>query len=518
MSDKINTEIAAVLDVVATTIAEAAPEGWTTARLRGSVDRNDNVSTVPAYDGTAASNTPDVSASLAQVYRLMGMYPGTMLLTLECSADGAYRAQIGDAEERPTIHRSHDVGQYRDRGDEQDGPADPAPAGDPDEAVRLFHAYLQRRAEVIGEAEDLPEAATEEEIEGTVSWLEENTGYTLPPDLRALYGICNGDGGFGLFDGYDWADIEHCADLADGDGGIADWTEIARDWIYEPHKTLIRDSDPAGAVKRSIMRPGWIPFADDTGGNFLAVDMDPGPTGRPGQVIAIGTDHSSGAVYLADSVTGLLRRLVEALDDADCEDGHLVYETGLPDHMDAERAARGYASDADPCTPQPLVQIFRASVVDGLAFVRSAPNLHALRLETETEPDLAPLTNLPLETLELDGPSFDLEALRGHPELRALILNTSNLVDLAPLEALPRLWALDIADADVENVETIAGLGNLQFLAVRADQWPRMEHLAPDVVAIKPTAARGSAVRWKTTSARPPRTHSGRIDIEGPGA
>lgn len=423
-----------------------------------------------------------------------------------------------DAEENFIIHLRGKEIRYRDRGDEQDGPADPTPAGDPDEAVRLFREYLRRRADVLGEAESLPEPATAEEIEDELAALKEKLGFTLPPDLRALYGICNGDDSVGLFDRHDWYQLEEIADMAFGGVGNGEWTNVALDWIYEPHRRLIRDSDPAGAVKRSIMRPGWIPFADDTGGNFLAVDMDPGPTGHPGQVIAIGTDYSDGAVHLTDSVTCLLRRLIEALDAADCEDGHLDYETGLPNHMDAERAARGYASEADPSSPQPLVQQFRASDVDDLAFVRSAPNLHALHLETETELDLTPLNGLPLEILELEGPCFDLEALREHPELRSLTLNTSKPVDLAPLETLPRLWALDIADADVENVDAIAGLGNLQFLAVRADQWPRMEHLAPDVVAIKPTAARGSAVRWQTTSAGPPRTHSGRIDAEGPGA
>jgi cell wall assembly regulator SMI1 len=67
------------------------------------------------------------------------------------------------------------------------------------------------------------------------------------------------------------------------------------------------DSHPPGKVRRAIDRPGWVPFVLGTGGDYLAVDMDPGPNGRPGQVIRIGGDSDDGPVYVADSVTTLFR-------------------------------------------------------------------------------------------------------------------------------------------------------------------------------------------------------------------
>ncbi|GAA2413807.1 hypothetical protein GCM10010191_24510 [Actinomadura vinacea] len=337
--------------------------------------------------------------------------------------------------------------------------------------MRLFREYMRRRAEIIGYEERLPEPAAEEDI----AELEEGLGHPLPPDLRALYGICDGDDlEAGLFNRHPWLGI---GDIAAG-GGVEEWTDVALSWEYEPHRTLIRDSDPAGAVKRSIMRPGWIPFAHSTGGDYLAVDMDPGPTRRPGQVIKIGTHYSSGPLYIADSVTTLLRRLIEALDTATYEGKSLRYKADLPKRREAEDAACEYVNGTVSHEPRPLVQEFRASDVDDLAFVRSAPNLHGLRVETSAELDLSPLDGLPLETLELQGPRFDLEALRGHGELRALTLISRKPVDLAPLEALPRLWALDISGADVESIETIATLEGLQYLArarrsVGADRAPR---------------------------------------------
>ncbi|MEU6715441.1 SMI1/KNR4 family protein [Nonomuraea sp. NPDC046802] len=66
-----------------------------------------------------------------------------------------------------------------------------------------------------------------------------------------------------------------------------------------------------------VQRPGWIWFAFDPGGNWLAVDMDAAPNGRPGQVIAVGVDYPKGPTYIADSVTTFLRCLVEALERGD---------------------------------------------------------------------------------------------------------------------------------------------------------------------------------------------------------
>ena len=59
--------------------------------------------------------------------------------------------------------------------------------------------------------------------------------------------------------------------------------------------------------------PAWIPFATDSFGDYLAVDMAPGPNGRPGQVILIGRHQDRGPVYVADSVTELIRAHAEAL-------------------------------------------------------------------------------------------------------------------------------------------------------------------------------------------------------------
>lgn len=52
-----------------------------------------------------------------------------------------------------------------------------------------------------------------------------------------------------------------------------------------------QDSQPTGAVQKAYSHPGWIPVARDWGGNYIAVDLAPGPAGKWGQVIIYGRDY-----------------------------------------------------------------------------------------------------------------------------------------------------------------------------------------------------------------------------------
>ncbi|KAI0122856.1 SMI1/KNR4 family protein [Xylariales sp. AK1849] len=52
-----------------------------------------------------------------------------------------------------------------------------------------------------------------------------------------------------------------------------------------------QDSVPAGSIQRAYAHPAWIPLVRDWGGNNLAVDLAPGPTGTWGQVIMFGRDY-----------------------------------------------------------------------------------------------------------------------------------------------------------------------------------------------------------------------------------
>ncbi|KAI4122410.1 MAG: hypothetical protein LQ338_005833 [Usnochroma carphineum] len=52
-----------------------------------------------------------------------------------------------------------------------------------------------------------------------------------------------------------------------------------------------QDSQPPRAIQKAYAHPGWIPLARDWGGNNIAVDLAPGPTGKWGQIIIFGRDY-----------------------------------------------------------------------------------------------------------------------------------------------------------------------------------------------------------------------------------
>ncbi|KAI9813757.1 MAG: Cell wall assembly regulator [Pycnora praestabilis] len=52
-----------------------------------------------------------------------------------------------------------------------------------------------------------------------------------------------------------------------------------------------QDSQPANAIQKVYAHHLWIPLARDWGGNNVAVDLAPGPTGKWGQVIIFGRDY-----------------------------------------------------------------------------------------------------------------------------------------------------------------------------------------------------------------------------------
>jgi cell wall assembly regulator SMI1 len=54
-----------------------------------------------------------------------------------------------------------------------------------------------------------------------------------------------------------------------------------------------QDCVPPGAVQKAYAHPAWIPLARDWGGNNLAVDLAPGPTGHWGQIILFGRDFDT---------------------------------------------------------------------------------------------------------------------------------------------------------------------------------------------------------------------------------
>ncbi|KAF1957488.1 cell wall assembly and cell proliferation coordinating protein [Byssothecium circinans] len=85
-----------------------------------------------------------------------------------------------------------------------------------------------------------------------------------------------------------------------------------------------QDSQPPNAVQKAYAHPAWIPLARDWGGNYLATDLAPGPTGTWGQIIIFGRDYD--CKYVVARSWGAMLAMVA--DDIASDKVHIDEESG----------------------------------------------------------------------------------------------------------------------------------------------------------------------------------------------
>ncbi len=72
-----------------------------------------------------------------------------------------------------------------------------------------------------------------------------------------------------------------------------------------------------GKIKEEYFNPKWLPIAQDYGGNFLAIDLDPDIKGKVGQIINCGRDEDELHV-VSDSFQDFLQLIIEQLEKKNC--------------------------------------------------------------------------------------------------------------------------------------------------------------------------------------------------------
>ena len=93
--------------------------------------------------------------------------------------------------------------------------------------------------------------------------------------------------------------IRHTPSKAEADIGISSSAAAAAEAASQENRASMwreelserQDSQPPGAVQRVYSHASWIPLVRDWGGNYLAIDLAPGPAGKWGQVILFGRDY-----------------------------------------------------------------------------------------------------------------------------------------------------------------------------------------------------------------------------------
>ncbi|MCP3138354.1 SMI1/KNR4 family protein [Pyxidicoccus xibeiensis] len=157
--------------------------------------------------------------------------------------------------------------------------------------------------------------------------LEERLGRRLPEDFRESYLLHNGqdDDATGLVFGMEIQPL--------------DWSMEQMNWLEEfprmaPDLLHNEGARPAEAVHSLRAHPAWVPVTWDSGGNYMGLDMAPGPRGQVGQVIIFGSRENTNYV-VASSWRALLELVLHML------------ENGNVDLGDKERSTR----PMDPLVP-----------------------------------------------------------------------------------------------------------------------------------------------------------------------
>ncbi|MBL7256118.1 SMI1/KNR4 family protein [Paractinoplanes lichenicola] len=403
---------------------------------------------------------------------LRGVAAGRLVLEMIGDPDGTY-----------TIHWSRDVPslparivldeEFRLPGHERPPARQPGVAGtrgtDP--------AVLAEVGRLVGEftARHHPRGYAPGHAEEQIVAAERELGVRLPEDLRALYRLVGDDRDeSGLLDPFVLAPLH-----------------VVVEWNRQNHPgyqdgpfddAVIFDCVPAGHVRRVSSSSGWVTFARDYGMNFAAVDLDPGPRGRAGQVVTHGRDVWAPVAYVAASITDLLRRAITTLGD--------------------ER----------PSPPDPEIR------VDRLRDLPLTAQGVVLRTDARIRPaDLAPFTSLrsmvvrgkakltlppglPLEHLDVQAARWDLTALP--PTIVDLVLSgNAEPAPIAGLATLPGLVRLDLSGATVPDIGVIATLPALKVLTLSGRQWTELlatgwRPAGLAAAGLGGSAGVGDAARW----------------------
>ncbi|GGM55924.1 SMI1/KNR4 family protein [Dactylosporangium sucinum] len=329
-----------------------------------------------------------------------------------------------------------------------DRPTDPAVLA---EVRGLVGAFVERP----GGPSHLGEGCSEADLLAA----ETAMGLRLPEEVRALYRTVRADPREqGLLGAQSLLPLDEVvAEYLAGEPGSYGWNDGV--FGVEP---VVFESYPPGVVRRVSRSDWWVTIASDNGGDWCAVDLDPAPGGRPGQLVEYGRNIVGPVGYVADGVLTLLRHGGGRSPDSP----HCEVVTAVADARDPQQLYLNDAGDVD------------------LAALARLRNLRQLSINRAGRVCGSLAHAVPLEFLSITADSVDVRALAGHPTLWKLTLRgLRHPVPAEALAALPALAHLDVAGVEVDGLEQLAALPGLRVLEASRAQWQRLDTVPPRLAA-----------------------------------
>jgi cell wall assembly regulator SMI1 len=328
--------------------------------------------------------------------------------------------------------------------------------------------------------------------EAQIARVETVIGRALPEDYKELYRLHNGASDInGLFFGPSFIDLEQV------ERNWRMWDELSHDetlWELDLDCTSI----PHGWIQERYICQGWIPFASNGDGNYLGVDLDPGPEGIYGQVINFGRDEEEKYV-IAPNLTLFFQLMAALLEHGNYRVGddnellltepadHLLeglnywrLPYGMPRTTGAEAPAPEMPFEAWYAALDSRWQsmISKRIELPGAGYDDLA-NMTYFAVLDDTISNIGPLSYFTgLRELILSGTQVsDLSPLRACRLLKTLYLSKTPVTDLSPLSELANLTTLSLYHTGVTDLSPLYGLTELTILDVDETPFSDLDQL-----------------------------------------
>lgn len=324
--------------------------------------------------------------------------------------------------------------------------------------------------------------------------LEVCLGKALPSSYKEFIREKNGEKeGFGLFLGFRVLDTE----------------EITSELLLS--KSVYKESDTTKSsyisdqIKEDYFNPLWVPIATDDGGNYIAIDFDPGSAGTVGQIISHGRDESI-LYVLADSFTNWLSFVVNEINNCQIIDNngsiHLSWKDGrhlfdcLPDILEGSDTLLNGNPINEMALDKPWLDFIEKNIgqqnilkVKELILLRTGiSSLQPVSLFKNCTKLVASgltITDFPsllaadwLKVIYLAKTNLEnLSCVEGFKQLKVLNIGNTNVTDISTLKPMPALTELSLENLRISDYSPLSTCKKLQCLTISGSNFFEFDRL-----------------------------------------